>query len=303
MPAAADPTDAKLPLPGGKPDATVKVTPLLCGTGTWSDAYRHRREGRLAALRATGIWGGGETTVFPIIAFLVEHPSAGPILIDAGLHPSVAVDKKQNVGRLLAATGARGWRMEPEQAIPDQLRKRGIEPADIGLIVMTHLHFDHASGMVQFPGATFTFSKQEWEVANTLGWRHGYVESHFDHAFDYRLLDFDDPSVGSFAGFGRSFDLLGDGSIRVAFTPGHTMGHMSVILRGPEREVLVVGDAAYTRHALETGHKPFLLQDSHLFSRSLREIQRYVEQTPSAIVIPGHEMEPFEEARAALGAK
>jgi glyoxylase-like metal-dependent hydrolase (beta-lactamase superfamily II) len=192
--------------------------------------------------------------------------------------------------------------MEPEQAIPDQLRKRGLEPSDINLIVMTHLHFDHASGMVQFPGATFVFSKQEWEVANTLGWRHGYVESHFDHAFDYRLLDFDDESVGSFAGFGRSFDLLGDGSIRVAFTPGHTMGHMSVILRGPEREVLVVGDAAYTRHALETGHKPFLLQDSHLFSRSLREIQRYIEQTPSAIVIPGHEMEPFEDAREALGA-
>jgi glyoxylase-like metal-dependent hydrolase (beta-lactamase superfamily II) len=158
--------------------------------------------------------------------------------------------------------------------------------------------------MVQFPGATFVFSKQEWEKANEpRSWQDGYVPSHFDHAFDYRLLDFDDPSVGSFAGFGRSFDLLGDGSIRVAFTPGHTMGHMSVVLRGPEREVLVVGDAAYTRHALETGHKPYLMQDSHLFSRSLREVQRYVEQTPSAIVIPGHEMEPFEEAREALGAK
>ena len=302
MSPAADPTEAKLPLPGGRPDATVKVTPLLCGTGAWSEAYRHRAEGRLAGLRATGIWGGGETTVFPIIAFLVEHPSAGPILIDSGLHPSIAVDKKQNVGRFFASTVAREWRMEPDQALPDQLRARGIEPSDVKLIVMTHLHLDHSSGMVQFPDATFVFSKQEWEIANEpRGWRNGYVTSHFDHAFDYRLLDFDDPDVGSFAGFGRSFDLLGDGSIRVAFTPGHTMGHMSVILRGPEREVLVVGDAAYTRHALETGHKPFLLQDEHLFARSLREVQRYVEQTPSAIVIPGHDMEQFEEARKALG--
>ena len=298
---AAEPTEAKLPLAGGQPDAAVKVTPLLCGTSTWPEAQRHRTDGRLAGLRATGIWGGGEKTDFPIIAFLVEHPKAGAILIDSGLHPSVAVDKKQNLGRILASTVAREWRMEPDQALPDQLRERGIEPADVKLIVMTHLHLDHASGMVQFPGATFLISRQEWDIANEpRGWRNGYVQSHFDHAFDYRLLDFDDPSVGSFAGFGRSFDLLGDGSVRVAFTPGHTMGHMSVILRGPEREVLVVGDAAYTRHALETGHKPYLMQDEHLFARSLREVQRYVEQTPSAVVIPGHEMEPFEEARKAL---
>jgi N-acyl homoserine lactone hydrolase len=298
MAPAADPSPAELPLKGGKPDATVKVTPLLCGTGTWSEAYRHRQEGRLSPLRATGIWGGGETTVFPIIAFLVEHPGAGPILIDSGLHPSVAVDKKQNVGRLLAATGARSWRMEPDQALPDQLRARGIDPSEVKLIVMTHLHFDHASGMVQFPGATFVFSEQEWEVANELGWRNGYVPSHFDHAFDYRLLDFDVPDVGSFATFGRSFDLLGDGSVRVVFTPGHTMGHMSVVLRTAEREVLVAGDAVYTKHALATGHEPFLMQDEHLFGRSLREIQRYAERTPSAIVIPGHDMEAWDELDA-----
>ena len=299
--AVAEPKPAELPLPGGREDATVKVHPLLCGTGTWSEAYCHRQEGRLSALRAMG-FRGGETTTFPIIAFLVEHPSAGPILIDSGLHPSIAVDRKQNVGRLLAAIAARSWEMDPSQALPDQLRERGIEPSEVKLIVMTHLHLDHASGMVQFPGATFVFSKQEWEKANEpRNWQNGYVTSHFDHAFDYRLLDFDDPDVGSFAGFGRCFDLLGDGSIRVAFTPGHTMGHMSVILNGPEREVLVIGDAAYTKHALRTGHKPYLMQDEHLFARSLREVQRYVEQTPSAVAVPGHDMEAFEEARKALG--
>jgi N-acyl homoserine lactone hydrolase len=298
--AAADPTPAELPLAGGSPDATVKVHPLLCAMGAWPESYRHREEGRLAPLRALGV--GGKAAKCPIVAFLVEHPSAGPILIDTGLHPSIAVDKKQNLGRAFATTVARTWEMGPDQAVPDQLRSRGIEPSDVKLIVMTHLHLDHASGMVQFPDATFVFSKQEWEKANEpRSWRDGYVTSHFDHAFDYRLLDFDDPDVGSFAGFGRSFDLLGDGSIRVAFTPGHTLGHMSVILKGPEREVLVVGDAAYTRHTLATGHKPYLMQDEHLFDRSLREVQRYVEQTPGAVVIPGHEAESFEEARRVLG--
>jgi N-acyl homoserine lactone hydrolase len=303
MPSAAEPKPADLPLPGGRPDAEVKVTPLLCGTSRWPEAQRHREEGRLAGVHALGLLGAGEPIDFPIIAFLVEHPELGVVLIDTGLHPSIAVDKKQNVGRLYSATVARYWEMEPSQALPDQLRKRGIEPSDVKLIVMTHMHLDHTSGMVQFPDATFVFSRQEWEKANEpKGWRNGYVQKHFDHAFDYRLIDFDDPDVGSFAGFGRSFDLLGDGSIRVAFTPGHTMGHMSVVLRGSDREVLVTGDAAYTMHAVQTGHKPYLMQDEHLFARSLREIQRYVEQTPSALVVPGHDMDAFESARRELGA-
>ena len=302
MASAAEPKPAELPLPGGRDGATVKVRPLLCGTGAWSEAAQHRTEGRLAGLRAMGVLGGASVKI-PLIAFLVEHPTAGAILVDTGLHPSVAVDRKQNLGWVLGTFVARSWEMEPSQAVPDQLRAAGLEPSDVRLVVMTHLHLDHASGMVQFPDATFVMTKQEWDVANEpRSLFKGYVQSHFDHAFDYRLIDFDREEVGSFASFARAFDLLGDGSIHVAFTPGHTLGHMSVVLRTGEREVLVAGDAAYTRHAVETGHKPYLMQDEHLFGRSLREVQRYVEQTPSAIVIPGHEMEPFEEARKALGA-
>ena len=50
--------------------------------------------------------------------------------------------------------------------------------------------------------------------------------------------------------FGRSFDLLGDGSIRTVYTPGHTHGHMSVVLRlAGGREALVAGDATLPRGA------------------------------------------------------
>jgi glyoxylase-like metal-dependent hydrolase (beta-lactamase superfamily II) len=65
--------------------------------------------------------------------------------------------------------------------------------------------------------------------------------------------------------------------------------------------VLLTGDAAFTTHTLKTGHKPYLMQDEHLFDRSLREIQRYIEQTPSALVVTGHDMKSFEAARTALG--
>jgi len=290
----AEPQPVALPLPGGREGATVRLHPLLVATGRAPTAYIHREEGRLAGLRAFGL--GSESMEIPYVAFLVEHPGAGRILIDTGFHPSVAVDPKENLGRV----GARVFapEMEASDAVPAQLRSRGIEPSEIKTVIMTHLHGDHASGISEFPGPTFLISQQEWDEASTVSRpaMHGYVRRHFDHAFDFRTIDFGaDDGVDSFATFGRAVDVFGDGSVRLAFTPGHTLGHMSVVLRLKEREVLVAGDAIYTRHALATGHKPYLMEDAHLYERSVREIQIYAEQTPDALVIPGHDMEAWRE--------
>ncbi len=79
----------------------------------------------------------------------------------------------------------------------------------------------------------------------------GYRRVHFDFAFDYRTIDFDRGGIDSYATFGRSFDLFGDGSIRLAYTPGHSAGHMSVIARLKERDFVIGGDATYTLAQLE----------------------------------------------------
>ncbi len=61
--------------------------------------------------------------------------------------------------------------------------------------------------------------------------------------------------------------------------------------------MLVAGDAIYTRHTLETGHKPYRMEDEHLFERSLREIQIYAKETPDALIIPGHDMAAWRELK------
>ena len=289
----AEPQPASLPLPGGNDGATVRLHPLLVATGRGPEPYFHREEGRLAGLHALGV--GSPSVEVPYVAFLVEHPTAGRILIDTGFHPSVAVDPKQNLGRLNAR--AFSPKMAASDSVPAQLRSRGIEPSQIGIVLMTHLHADHASGIVEFPAATFLVSQQEWDEATTVSRpaTHGYVRRQFDHAFDYRTIDFGGDGVDSFATFGRSVDVFGDGSVRLAFTPGHTLGHMSVILRLKGPEVLIAGDAVYTRHALETGHKPYRMEDEHLYERSVREIQIYAKQTPDALIVPGHDMDAWRE--------
>ena len=294
MATAAQPTRASLPLPGGRDGATVRIYPLLGAECTSPRAWLLREEGRLARLRALGIGVSKEDLLtMPLVSFLLVHPGAGPVLVDTGMHPSVAVDPKQNFGRL-ASLAFRDIVMDPSQATPAQLRALGIEPSEVRAVLMTHLHADHASAASELPEATFLVSAAEWRAATApRAALHGYVRSQFDHAFDYRTLDFDGPGADSFATFGQAVDVFGDGSVRAVYTPGHTHGHMSIVARLRSREVLIAADAIYMTRTLTHGHLPAHCEDEHRFRRSLREIQHYREQTPDALVIPGHDIEAW----------
>ncbi len=300
MAAAAEPRPAELPLPGGREDAAVRVRPLLTGRMSGPAANFLREEGRLARLHANGLGvpRSGYMEV-PVPAFLVEHPSAGLILVDTGFHPSVAVDPKENLGRAFTML-FKDIEMEAEQAVAAQLRAEGRVAADVNVVVMTHLHGDHASGMSEFPEATFVFSSAEWEAATDGGQLDGYMGRQFDHAFDYRTLDFDGRGVDSYSTFGRAFDLLGDGSVRLVFTPGHTLGHLSVVLRTASREVLLAADAMFLERTLREKHLPARIDDEHLFRRSLREIELYAREAPDSLIVPGHDMDFWRRLPAVL---
>jgi N-acyl homoserine lactone hydrolase len=298
MATAAVPRPAELPLPGGREGASVRVHPLMTGRMIGPEAWFLRRDGRLAWRRALGLgMTRSEWLEFPVPAFLVEHPRAGPVLIDTGFHPSVAVEPQKNLGPV-AHILFKDVRMEAEQAATAQLRAKGIEPSRVNVVVMTHLHVDHASAISEFPDATFVVSRAEWAAATSQGQLHGYVRRQFDHAFDYRLLDFEGPDVESFASFGRSFDLFGDGSVRCVYTPGHTLGHQSVVLRLRRREALVAADAVYLRSNLDEIRLSHRTADDHLSERSLREIRRYARDTPDALIIPGHDWDAWQELDA-----
>lgn len=295
MATAAEPRPAELPLAAGREGAKVRVHPLLTGRMKGPPAWFLREEGRMAWRKAFGFGvPRSEWLDVPVQAFLVEHPSAGAVLIDTGFHASVAVNPTANLGRVARVT-FKDIEMTPEQAVAAQLRAKGIEHSAVKVVIMTHLHLDHASAISDFPEATFLVSSAEWEAATDGGQLKGYVRRQFDHGFDYRLLDFDSDEASSFAGFARSFDVFGDGSVRTVFTPGHTFGHMSVVLQTARGEVLVAGDAIYMRRTLAETHLPYAMADEHLFRRSLREIKQYAKETPDAVIVPGHDWDAWQE--------
>ena len=282
------------PLAGGREGATVAVEPLLCGR---MHAPRGFIEGKQAAHDradarprhpALAVAGAADPR-------LPRPPSLGRAVPRRhGLHPSIASRPAENLGRLVANFSKP--ELEPGKDLPSQLRARGIDAKSIGLVVMTHLHFDHASGMSEFPGATFVLTEAEWIAATTESrpFMHGYRHAHYDYAFDYRTLSYDSGRVSSYSTFGRTFDLFGDGSVRLASTPGHSAGHQSVICRLRDRDLVIAGDAIYTIGQLNDAPEPPRPLDRHTWRRSAQELRLFARQYPQAVIIPGHDPDHWE---------
>jgi N-acyl homoserine lactone hydrolase len=285
------------PLAGGTPGATVSVEPLVAGHVTWPRTMMERPGGPLETLKLLrALLSGKAAATVPVPAFLLRHPSAGAVLVDTGLHPSIATGGKENFGGLANRFGSPS--LEPGADVPAQLRSRSLDAGEIPIVVMTHMHIDHTSAISEFPNSTFVVSEVEWEAA-TVGPKpllNGYRRAHFDYAFDYRTVDFDRGGIDSYSSFGRCFDLFGDGSIRLAYTPGHSAGHISVIARLSERDFVIGGDATYTEGQLDgsapLAPRPF---DEHNYRRSLQELKLFRREFPQAIVTPGHDPSFFEK--------
>lgn len=291
MGVSVEPKPLHEPLAGGTRGTTVTVEPLIAGHVDFPREMMVSPGGRLITPRLLkALLIGAKSNVVPVPAFLIRHPSAGAILVDTGLHPSIATDPRGNFGTMGTRSGKPT--LEPGEDVPSQLRKRGLDPGEVPIVVMTHLHIDHTSAISEFPDSTFVLSETEWQAAsggvNAL--LNGYRRPHFDYAFDYRTVSFDRGGIDSYATFGRTFDLFGDGSIHLAYTPGHSPGHMSVVCRLKERDFVIGGDTMYLRGqldgSLEMPPRPY---DTHNFRRSLQELRLFHSQFPDAVITPGHD--------------
>jgi N-acyl homoserine lactone hydrolase len=283
----AIPTEA-LPLPGGREGAGVRVHPLRTANMLAPPAFLQRPGGPGGLLRGLGIHiPRSRWITLPIPSFLVEHPQAGPFLVDTGLHASVAADPAENLGRVAKALFSID--MAPDDAAPAQVRARGVDPEAIELVVMTHLHYDHASGATQFPHATFLVERREWEAASRGGLLQGYHRPHLDPVLRWRAIDVGDEA-----------DLFGDGSVRLLRTPGHTPGHLSLLLRlaGGE-QLLLTADAAYAQRTLDARLVPLFVDDQDAYLASLDRLIALSGEADH--VVCGHDPDGLRRADGVFG--
>jgi N-acyl homoserine lactone hydrolase len=160
---------------------------------------------------------------YPVPVFIVEHPDAGPFLIDVGYDPSVSTDPTRTLGFLFGKM-IMSHRVA-DRSVPEQVVERGVDPSDVSRVLATHLHLDHVSGSAKWPDARFVVDRAERVGAASRG-PGPYVRSHLATIEHWQEIDY--AEAEPFESFGRTFDLFEDGTVRLVSRPGHSPGHQSV---------------------------------------------------------------------------
>lgn len=181
---------------------------------------------------------------------------------------STIVLLKSAEGYALFDTGGSGDR----PGLMTKLAEHGVDRKDIRTVILSHLHFDHVGNVECFPRAEILLHQAEFD----------YVREHMD----------DDPAIGRFQveGLLRSpqltlvsgeIDVLPD--IRMISTPGHTGGHVSLVMTVDDKCIVLAQDAIKHRGEIETG-MPVGAFDEDAGCASIRRIVDMAD-----IIVPGHD--------------
>ena len=229
----------------------------------------------------------------PIMAYLIDHPKAGPILMDTGISRWQAHDHKNYYkGIMGAATDVDEYILTPEQELPAQLERFGYRTTDIQRVILTHLHEDHVGGLRHVSHAEVVLPQTEWNVRHQklVGMFPIYYAPSYSMIQNWKIVGFDS---GPFHSFDSSHDLLGDGTIRLIPTPGHTGGHASVVVEADGYQIFLAADALYTlRHlAVDQVHAfvPGPIQYASLYVDTIKRIQRLRDALPDMVIVPTHD--------------
>lgn len=191
------------------PSGAQRLYILNCGEGVAGDISRW----------SPGV-NVGKSMPFAGSCYLIKH-AQGWMLWDTGLADSVAAMPE---GLRPSDQRAITWHLP--KTLAAQIEELGLKPSDMKYVAVSHSHPDHIGNVDMFPNSMLLVQKAEYESPTGSSLRSR-------------------PS-GTVTTLDGDRDVFGDGSVTIISTPGHTVGHQSLLVKLPRTgAVLLSGDAAH----------------------------------------------------------
>ncbi|HEX5713499.1 MAG TPA: N-acyl homoserine lactonase family protein [Solirubrobacterales bacterium] len=206
----------------------------------------------------------GERFRFPVPAYLIEVGTER-ILVDTGLNPAAVADP----GEFYEQPQVMGlFGFEQERSVAAQ-----VDPGSLTMVVLTHLHWDHVGGLPLIPPSVpVVVQRREWEAGHDPEAiaRNFYMPRDYEGERELVLVEGD-------------HDLLGDGSVELLSTPGHTPGHQSV----RAGDLVIGADVVLFAASLDDHRFPAFAADHEAQRRSAERLRALRDQ--GLAVMPGHD--------------
>ena len=271
--------------------AAPRLTCIVLDTGYCTASERMMMRG-----------GRNITIACHAIVALLHHPRHGWTLWDTGYAP-----------RMLQETRKLPWslyrRLTPlvldeNLAVVAQLAHLGLQAHDIKQVVISHFHADHVAGLRDFPDAELIAHAEAYADVlprrglSALG--RGIIPALLpkDFAERARLLPtFNGPPLTS---LGPTYDLFGDGSMRLVELPGHAKGQIGMLARTTDGDMLFVADGCWLREAVRRQAPPhpmtrFMVDDYAAVAETIQRLHEFSFAHPMVELVPTHCPEAFAE--------
>jgi N-acyl homoserine lactone hydrolase len=209
----------------------------------------------------------GERVQIPVTCYLVRTSDA-VILFDTGLSPRAVP------GILRTDPLAR---FEEADLLVHRLDGIGLEPGDVDMVVLSHLHYDHAGGAALFRDSELVAQQDEYAFAHHTPtcFSDFYYRKNFDLPdYRWRLLD-------------------GDAELAPGVTAlrsdGHTPGHQSLLVELPDAgPVILAGDCCYWQESIDREQPPGVVWDPTRAMHSIKRLKT-VARLVRGRIFPSHD--------------
>ena len=228
----------------------------------------------------------------PINAYVIEHAN-GLLLFDTGQDRASVTDASYFPSGMTGVIYDRLARFHigEQETLAAQLATLGYAPTDIDTAILSHLHQDHMGGLPELRTADLLVAQAEWaELSKLAPEARGFLRSHIQlPGLRWQQLGFEPANDPALAPFTQALDVMGDGTLVLLPTPGHTAGSISLLIRRRTRSpLLLVGDLTYGAELLERRQLPGVGTRNRLAETS-QQVLALKERMPDLVILPAHD--------------